>query len=60
MRCHLTGENAIIQTLQTMNAGEVVEGREPSSYAVGGYLNWCNPCEKQYKHSLYTENRVTI
>ena len=52
MRCHLTGENAIIKTLQIMNGGEVVEGRESSSYTVGGNLNWCNPYEKQYKHSL--------
>ena len=52
MRCRLTGENSIIKTLQIMNAGEVVEGREPSTYTVGGNLNWCNPYEKQYKYSL--------
>ena len=33
------------KNLQTMNAGEGVEKREPS-YTVGGNVNWCSHYEK--------------
>ena len=39
MRNHLTP--------QIINAGEDVERREPS-YIVGGNINWCSHCGKQY------------
>ena len=35
------------KSLQTINAGEDVEKREPS-YSVGGNVNWCNHCGEQY------------
>ena len=35
------------KSLQIPNAGEGVEKREPS-YAVGGNVNWCSHCGKQY------------
>ena len=38
---------AIIKSLQTINAGEDVEKREPS-YTVGGNVNWYNHYGKQY------------
>ena len=40
-----------IKTLQTINAGEGVERREPS-YTVGGNVNWYNHYEEQYGGSL--------
>ena len=42
---------AIIKNLQTMNAGEGVEKREPS-YAVGGNVNWYSHYGGQYGPSL--------
>ena len=33
------------KSLQIINAGEVVEKREPS-YTVGGTINWCSHCGK--------------
>ena len=42
---------AIIKNLQTINAGEGVEKREPS-YTVGGNVSWCSHCGKQYGDSL--------
>ena len=48
MRHHLTPAGMpSSKSLQTINAGEVVEKREPS-YAVGGNVNWCNHGGKQY------------
>ena len=48
MRYHLTPVRmAIIKNLQTINAGEDVEKREPS-YTVGGNVNWYNHYEEQY------------
>ena len=42
MRYHLTlVRMAISKCLQTINAGEGVEKREPS-YAIGGNVNWYN------------------
>ena len=38
---------AIINKPQITNAGEGVEKREPY-YTVGGNVNWCNHCGKQY------------
>ena len=37
--------------LQTINAGEGVEKREPS-YTVGGNVSWCNHYAEQYGGSL--------
>ena len=39
------------KTLQTINAGEGVEKREPS-YTVGGLVNWYSHCGEQYGSSL--------
>ena len=39
------------KNLQTRNAGEDVEKREPSC-TVGGNANWCNRCGEQYGGSL--------
>ena len=35
------------KTLQTRSAGEGVEKKEPYD-TVGGIVNWCNHCGKQY------------
>ena len=40
----------IIRSLQTISAGEGVEKKEPY-YTVGGNVNWCNHCGKQYGDS---------
>ena len=42
---------AIIKNLQTMNAGEGVEKREPS-YAVGGNVNWYSHYGELYAGAL--------
>ena len=42
---------AIIKNLQTMNAGEGVEKREPS-YSVGGNVNWCSHYGELYGGAL--------
>ena len=48
MRYHLTPVRmAIIKSLQTINAGEGMEKREPS-YTVGGNENWYNHYREQY------------
>ena len=39
------------KNLQTINAGEGVEKREPS-YTVGGNVNWYSHYGEQYGHSL--------
>ena len=42
---------AIIKTLQTINAGEGVEKKEPSR-SVGGNINWYRHYGEQYGGSL--------
>ena len=44
---------AIIKDLQTRNAGEGVEKREPS-YTVGGNVNWDSHYGEQYEGPLKT------
>ena len=39
------------KSLQTINAGESVEKKEPS-YTVGGNVNWYNHYREQYGNSL--------
>ena len=39
---------AIINKSTITNAGEDVEKREPSSFIVGGNVNWYNHYRKQY------------
>ena len=52
MRYHFTPvRKPIIKSLQTINAGEDVEKREPS-YIVGGNINECNHYRKQYEGSF--------
>ena len=52
MRYHLTPVRmAIIKNLQTINAGEGVEKREPSC-TVGGNVNWHSHYGEQYGGSL--------
>ena len=52
IRYHLTPVRmAIIKNLQTINAGEGVEKREPS-YTVGGNVNWCSLYGEQYGGSF--------
>ena len=48
-----TNENGHHQ--QTINAGEVVEKREPK-YIVGGNADWCSPYGKHYGISSKTKN----
>ena len=51
MRYHLTlARMATSKSLQTINAGESVEKREPY-YTAGGNVNWRNHCGKQYGDS---------
>ena len=48
MRYHLTQVRmVIINKSQITNAGEGVEKREPSC-TVGGNVNWCSHCGKEY------------
>ena len=52
MRYHLTPVRMVSsKSLQTINAGEGVEKREPS-YTVGGNVNWCSHYGQQYGGSL--------
>ena len=51
VRYHLTPVRmASIKRPQTTNVGEDVEKREPL-YTVGGNVNWCSHCGKQYGRS---------
>ena len=50
MRDHLKPECTSSKSLQTINAGEGVEKREPS-YTDGGNVNWCSHYRKQYGSS---------
>ena len=45
------------KSLQTINAGEDVEKREPSC-TVGGNVNWYSHYERQYGDSLKTRNKA--
>ena len=57
---HHTGQNGHDQkNLQTINAGEGVEKREPS-YTVGANVNWYSHYGEQYGGSLKNKNRTTI
>ena len=49
VRPHSSDEKALetAKSLQIVNAGEVVEKREPS-YTFGGNVNWCNHYGEQY------------
>ena len=38
------------KSLQTVSAGEGVKTKKPH-YTVGGTINWCNHCGKQYRDS---------
>ena len=51
--------NSHPQSLQTANAREGVDKREPS-YSVGGNVNWYSQYGKQYDSSLKTKNITTI
>ena len=60
MRYHLTPVRmAAIKKLQTINAGEGVEKREPS-YTVGGNANLYSHYGEQCGESLKTGNRAAI
>ena len=60
MRYHLTLPEWPSGSLQTINAGEHVEKREPS-YTVCGNVNWYSHYEEQYGASFKkTKNRATI
>ena len=60
MRYHLTLVRvAIIKSLQTVNAREDMEKREPSC-SLSGNVNWYGHYGEQYGVSLKTKNRTTI
>ena len=46
-----------LENLQTANAGEGVEKREPS-YTVGGNVNWCSHYGGQYGGSLKVKTEL--
>ena len=53
-------QNGHHKNLQTINAGKVVERREPP-YTVDGNVNWYSHYGEQYEGSLKnTKHRVTI
>ena len=54
----LIGTTVIKKNLQTTNAGDGVEKKEPS-YIVGGNVNWYSHCGEQYGDSLKTKNNST-
>ena len=47
------------KSLQTINAGEAVEKREPS-YIFSRNINWYNHYGEKYGGSLKTQNRTTV
>ena len=58
MRHHLTqSECPSSKSLQTINAGDSVEKREPS-YTVGGNVNWCRTMEISVEVPSKTKNRA--
>ena len=59
MRYHLTVVRMTTISLQTINAGEGVEKREPS-YIVGGNANGYNHYGEEYGDSFKTRNKTTI
>ena len=59
---YLNNQMAIIKkiNLQTRNAGEDVEKKEPS-YTAGGTVNWYSHRREQYRDSfLYTRGRFML
>ena len=58
-RCHLTPVRmAVIKKNTNKSVDKDVKKREPS-YTVGGNVNWCSHCGKQYEGSQ-KQNRATI
>ena len=58
-RCHLTPVRmAVIKKNTNKSVDQDVKKREPS-YTVGGNVNWCSHCGKQYEGSQ-KQNRATI
>ena len=55
----LQSECTSLKSLQTINAGEGVENKEPSCI-VGGNRNWYTHYGRQYEDSLKTRNKTTI
>ena len=54
VRHHLTPIRTVItERIEITNAGEDAERRQPS-YTVGGNVNWCRYCGKQYGGSSKT------
>ena len=51
MKYYLTPVRMVIKSLQTINAGEGAEKREPL-YTVGGTVNWHSHYGVQYRGSL--------
>jgi len=47
------------KNLQTINAGEAMEKREPS-YTVGGNANWYNHCGEQYGVFLKKKLKIEL
>ena len=56
---HNRSEWLLSKSLQTINAGEAVEKKQPS-YTVGGNANWYSHYGEQRGDSLKTGNRSTI
>ena len=56
---HTCQDDCQSKSLQITNVGKDVEKREPSN-VVGGDINWCSHCEKQYGGFLKTKTRITI
>ena len=51
------GKVEFLKNLQTINAGDSVEKREPS-YTVGGNVNWCRTMEISVEVPSKTKNRA--
>ena len=58
MRCHLTPVRMAVIKKNTNTSVDQDMKREPS-YTVGGNVNWCSHCGKQYEGSQ-KQNRATI
>ena len=59
MKYHISENGHHQKHLQTVNAREGVEKREPS-YTVAENVNWYNHCGEQYGGSLKTKTRTAI
>ena len=60
MRYHLTPVRmATIKKVYKINAAEGVEKREPS-YTLGGNVNWCSHCGKQYGGALKKKLKIEL